>query len=151
MTLILHAKNELDAIGMTEDSDSEMNVAMRNHILLMIEEFSKEGHSGFSASYATNILSKLLKYEPLTPLTGEDSEWVDVAEVSGYTLYQNKRASNVFKENNEAYDINGIVFYDVLSDEDGKEYKSYYTDGTRSPVLFPYTPTTVYKPRETKE
>ena len=51
-----HAKHELDIIGLKEDSD-EMDRAMRNHILKMVEVFSDEGHSGFSASYALAILS----------------------------------------------------------------------------------------------
>ena len=78
MSLKSHAINELDVIGLTEDD--EMNGEMRKHILHMIEEFSKEGHSGFSASYAVSILSKLLKYEPLSPLTGYDSEWMELSK-----------------------------------------------------------------------
>ena len=146
--LLFHAKNELDAIGMGENS-SDINVSMRNHILNMVTEFSKEGHSGFSAGYALALLSKLLKFEPLSPLTGEDSEWVDVAEVSGYPLYQNKREGRVFKENGVAYDTSGIVFYDIIHDEDGGDYKSYFTNGnSRVNVTFPYTPTTIYKEQE---
>jgi hypothetical protein len=108
MSLLNHAKNELDAIGM--DETDSMNGKMRKHILHMVEEFSKAGHSGFSSSYAIDVLSKLLKYEPLCPLTGDDDEWVNVAEDNGYPLYQNKRASRVFKNNDVAYDIDGIVF-----------------------------------------
>ena len=58
MNLMSHAKRELDIIGMTEDSKDEMNVMMREHILKMIEVFSDEGHSSFSANYAANIISK---------------------------------------------------------------------------------------------
>ena len=83
------AESELDIIGLVDDGD-EMNGAMRKHILHMIHEFSKEGHSGFSANYAVNLLSKLLKYEPLTPLTGEDWEWTEYAD----GRFQNKRCSH---------------------------------------------------------
>lgn len=146
--LLIHAKNELDAIGMGEDS-SDINLDMRKHILNMVTEFSKEGHSGFSASYAVSLLSKLLNFEPLCPLTGEDSEWVDVAEMSGYPLYQNKRQCRVFKEQGVAYDTSGIVFYDIIPDSEGEDYKSYFTNGnSRVNVTFPYTPTTIYKERE---
>ena len=146
--LIFHAKNELDAIGMGEDS-SEINLSMRNHLLNMVTEFSKEGHSGFSASYAISLLSKLLNFEQLCPLTGDDSEWVEVAEVSGYPLYQNKREGRVFKEQGVAYDTSGIVFYDIIHHEDGNAYMVYFTDGnSRVKVIFPYTPKTIYKERE---
>lgn len=148
MNLLDHAKIELDAIGMTEDSEDEMNRAMRKHLLHMVSEFAHEGHSGFSASYAADILNKLFKYKPLCPLTGEDSEWVDVAMESGYPLYQNKRCSHVFKSNGQAYDINGKIFYDSCVGEDGQPFKSYYTNSdSRVIIEFPYTPTSEYLER----
>ena len=143
----MHAKRELDAIGLKDSSD-KMDVAMRNDILSVVELFSQQGHSGFSASYAIGIISKLLEFKPLAPLTGEDSEWTDVAMESGYPLFQNKRYSSVFKSDGSSYDINGVVFYDIEKDIDGKDYKSYFSNGTRTPVTFPYTPKTDYKPRE---
>ena len=87
--LIDFAKKELDIVGMKEDDSEISNRAMREHILKMIEVFSDEGHSGFSANYAVVILQKLLKFEPLSPLTGEDSEWTLISEKEN--LYQNKR------------------------------------------------------------
>ena len=74
--LLSHAKHELDLIGMIDNGDeTDMNTMMRRHILMMMEVFSNEGHSGFSASYAANAISKLMMYKPLSPLTGEDDEW----------------------------------------------------------------------------
>ena len=137
--LIEYAKRELDIIGLREDSDDEMNVAMRNHILQMVEVFSEEGHSGFSASYAVAILKRVLAFKPLAELTGEDSEWQEVAE----DLYQNKRASDVFKDANGAYWSQGIVFWEWFSSpdiDDGKPYKTYFTSkDSRVPIeSFPW-------------
>jgi hypothetical protein len=138
--LLSHAINELDRVGMTEDSPDEMNVAMRKHILHMMQEFANEGHSGFSADYAIGILTKLLDFKPLTPLTGEDDEWVNVSSRGGDIHYQNKRRSSVFKHaNGEVYDIDGKVFWDWFKNEDGNAVKSYYTcRESRVPVTFPY-------------
>lgn len=145
MSIVDYAKRELDFIGMTEDSKDEMNQMMRKHILHMVEEFAAEGHSGFSASYAINCLNKILRYEPLSPLTGDDSEWTDVAEQSGRTLWQNKRCSRVFKDEDGAYDIDGKVFVETRFDENGEPYKTSFTSKeSRVPVTFPYTPTTEY-------
>lgn len=145
MSLISYAESELDRVGMTADSEDEMNVAMREHILRMVEAFADEGHSGFSASYAINCLEKLLRFEPLSPLTGDDDEWMAVGE----GVYQNKRCGRVFKENNEAYDIDGIVFWEWYTDpETGEKFKSHFTcKDSRVPVEFPYTPKTEYKER----
>jgi len=140
MSLLSYAESELDLIGLTEED--EYNGMMRKHILHMIKEFADEGHSGFSAQYAIDILSKLLSFKPLTPLTGEDDEWCDVSEYSGTTTYQNKRCFSVFKEgkDGEAYNIDGKVFWEWYKDEDGNAFKSYYgCRDSRVPVTFPYT------------
>jgi hypothetical protein len=134
--LIEFAKSELDIIGMKEDDLEISNRAMREHILKMVEVFSDEGHSGFSANYAVAILQKLLKFEPLSPLTGEDSEWNLISE-DGEMTYQNKRCSHVFKSNGKAYDLNGKVFIQ----ENGSAYTS---ADSRVDVTFPYTPKTEY-------
>jgi hypothetical protein len=136
--LLSYAENELNRIGMTEDSPDEMNVMMRKHILHMMNEFAEEGHSGFSASYAINILTKLMEFKPLSPLTGEDDEW----NLVGDGHWQNKRCSSVFKGvDDSCYDIDGKVFWEWQSNEDGQAVKSYYTGyGCSIPVTFPYTP-----------
>jgi hypothetical protein len=144
MSLLHHAKRELDIIGMTESTDS-MDKSMRDHILHMIEEFSKEGHSGFSASYAISCLQKLLRFEPLSPLTGEDSEWCNVSEASGYTLYQNNRCSRIFKDDKGCYDIDGKVFVEYFIDDNGERSSCTFTNiDSRVPVVFPYVPKTEY-------
>ena len=139
--ILQHAMDELDRIGMTEDSPDGMNRDMRKHILHMMKEFADEGHSGFSASYAISILTKLLDFKPLSPLTGEDSEWSDVREYGPTPYYQNKRRSSVFKDaDGSCYDIDGKVFWEWYKDEDDNISKSYYTcRESRVPVTFPYT------------
>lgn len=146
MSLLEFAKTELAQIGMGDDADDEMNAAMRDHILKMVETFAEEGHSGFSASLALSLLQKLLDYKPLTPLTGGDDEWIKHDYGGAPVVYQNKRCFTVFKdEDGNAYDINGVVFYTWELDEDGAVYKSYFTnDNSRTPVEFPYTPHTEY-------
>jgi len=138
--ILEHAKDELDRIGMTEDSPDEMNVMMRKHILHMMNEFAEEGHSGFSASYAISILTKLMDFKPLSPLTGEDNEWGDVREYGESPSWQNKRRSSVFKNaDGTCYDIDGKVFWEWYKDKEGNSFKSYYTSiDSRVPVTFPY-------------
>ena len=138
--LVSYAEDELNRIGMTEDSPDEMNVMMRKHIVHMIKEFSEEGHSGFSGRYALNILTKLLDFKPLTPLTGEDDEWGDVREYGESPSWQNKRRSSVFKNaDGTCYDIDGRVFWEWTGTKE-EPYKSYYSGGgSATPVTFPYT------------
>jgi len=106
---------------------------------------SLEGHSGGSASIVLPWLAKALQWLPVTPLTGEDSEWEVVAGNSGGYTYQNKRCSRVFKgPDGEGYDIDGKVFIE----SSGVAYTNYES---RTPVVFPYTPTTEYINVEAEE
>jgi hypothetical protein len=144
-----HAKEEFRAAGWTDENgkfNDEMQEALCNHVLKLLEVFDGEGHSGSSAPYAINLFEKLAMFKPIAPLTGEDWEWVNVAEQNDGPLWQNKRCGHVFKDNEGAYDINGIVFYDWYVNENGDRHKSYFTGkDSRVPVTFPYTPTTEYR------
>ena len=133
--LLDFAINELSLIyGPLDKVEDEQNKWMVNHILGMIQEFCKEGHSGFSASYAIEVLNKLLKFQPLTPLTGSDNEWSEVE--SG--MWQNVRCPTIFKNSDgKAYNIDGKVFMD----ENGCSYTNI---NSRVYIDFPYTPKTIY-------
>lgn len=156
MSFVDYAKRELDLIGMTEDGD-EYNAMGRQAILEIVEKFADQGHSGFSASYCISALEKLLRWEPLSPLTGEDSEWTEL-DYDGDTKYQNNRCGRVFKDaDGRAYDIDGKVFWEwydreLLPDEEGYpgtvRTKSHFTSkDSRVYIEFPYVPTTVYEER----
>jgi hypothetical protein len=145
-----HAMREFVAAGWTDANGTwtdEMQEMICGHVFKLLEVFADEGHSGSSAPYAISLFEKLAKFEPITPLTGEDWEWTDVGEQSGRPLWQNKRCGHVFKDKDGAYDIDGIVFYEWHEDkETGEKYKSHFTSReSRVPVTFPYTPKTEYK------
>jgi len=131
MNIVEWAKQELERL-VKEDDDGTQKL-INSDILEIVEVFSKQGHSGFSASYALNILKRLLAYQPITPLTGEDDEWSEVC--GSNNLQQNKRCSAVFRENfdnSTAYYLYGKTF----SDDGGK---TWWTSGdSRVTVVFPY-------------
>lgn len=135
MNTIEYAKEELKRCGYAMDgTDDPYNQMAIDAILEIVEVFSKQGHTGFSAGYVINAITKLLSHEPLTPLTGADDEWNDIGEGN----FQNKRCSRVFKnQDGQTYDINGKVFTD-------KTGCSYTNRHSKVNVVFPYVPTTEY-------
>lgn len=148
-SLLQHVKHELYLSGYDDISLKDCyNKMAYDHILHMIKEFSKEDHSGFSASYCIGVINKLLNFGILTPLTGNDDEWIDVCD----DFYQNKRLSNIFKEKStgKSYTLDYRVFYDLderelYPEEDGypgrTSYKNYFTNGdSREYITFPYYP-----------
>ena len=128
--LVQHAERELRAAGLY-DADSDYSGMLADAVIQLVKVFADQGHSGFSASRTIAIFAKVAGFEPLVPLTGADDEWTECV----HGIYQNKRCSRVFKENGQAYDIEGIVF----RDKDGSAWTS---RDSRVGVTFPYTPTT---------
>lgn len=127
-SLIDYAKEELNRIGMI-DSGEPYNDAIAKAILDLVELFTSQGHSGFTAPYTVNVFKRLAMYKPLSPLTGEDSEWNEIKP----GLYQNKRYSAVFKEKDgKVYNIEGKIFTD-----DGEVW--YGSKDSRIEITFPYT------------
>ena len=155
MSYVKHAMTEFRAAGWVDDNgnyNDEMQQAICEGVLKLLEVFSEEGHSGSSAPYTINLFQQLASFKPIVPLTGEDWEWTDVSSYGGDMHYQNKRCGHVFKQaDGRAYDGNGKVFWDWYIDEDGIKRKSHYTcSESKVYIEFPYKPTTEYVYRESK-
>lgn len=135
--LVNHAKLEFLAAGwVNEDGkfNDEMQEMICGQVIELLTLFSGHGHSGSSAPYAINMFKTLAYFEPLVPLSGNDSEWCEVSE----GLFQNKRCSHVFKgSDGKAYDIRGRVFR-------GSDGGCYTSRDSRVYIDFPYTPKTEY-------
>jgi len=127
MSLVKHAQTELEKAGLfSKDSDYDGMLGLA--ALEMIKLFSNQGHSGGSAGMVTFIVNRLMKYKPLTPLTGKEDEWCEVSK----GLFQNKRYSSVFKEGGRAHDNDATV------NEDPKGGRWSYSG--KDEITFPYMP-----------
>jgi hemerythrin superfamily protein len=82
------------------------------------------------------LVSRLMNWKPINPLTGEDDEWGSVPSYEkDRNNQQNLRCSAVFRnnfDNSTAYYIDGKVF----SDDGGKSW--YTCRESRVPVTFPF-------------
>ena len=136
MSLQAFAKAELTRVG-AFDKDSMYGGMLGEAVMKMVDVFADEGHSGYSASIAISLFERVARFEPLTPLTGEDDEWNEIGSQEGGPLFQNCRCPHVFKDKNGAYDIEGRIFRDPSG--------SCFTNReSRVPVTFPYTPKREY-------
>lgn len=72
--LVAHAIRELDIIGETSYEDP----SMRKCILDIVRTFAEQGHSGFSAGHAVALLDRLLRFQPLSPITDNPRDWMEV-------------------------------------------------------------------------
>ena len=140
--LYQHAKYELGLIEAQCDASDpsvlEMQKQVTADLLEVVTVFARQGHSGFSAGYSISLLTKLLRYEPITPLTGEYSEWV-VLDLN-HSISVHKRCGRVVKyADGKVMDNEGYVFH-YWSWDDNKYTTGFTNWCSRKPVTFPYVP-----------
>lgn len=132
--LVAHTQREV--AYMRTKTNNSPNDWIANHLVDVARVFSAEGHSGMSAAYAIGAINKVLGYQPLRPLTGDEDEWGEPYCDAG--TRQNKRCSTVFIEpNGFAYNIDGVVFREPGG-------SCFAGELSRVRVEFPYTPKTIY-------
>lgn len=86
-----YAKSELTRAGLF-DKDSDYDGILGPAVLDIVALFASQGHSGMSAEIVTQLATRLMRFEPLMPLTYEPDEWID----HGSSTWQNRRDSKVF-------------------------------------------------------
>lgn len=111
MSIIEQARGELARINFGEE-DTKVMVGI-------LETFFDQWDSGGAVSVVAPVLQRCIAGKPLSPLTGDDDEWV-VHDFSDDMFAQNCRCGSVFKRRDgTAYDI---------------------ASGPRVPITFPYWP-----------
>lgn len=140
-----------DSLSEEEKNDPEFQpviIEFEKPIKEITEIFSSQGHSGGSAPFYSGALSRAIKnilsFTPLSPITGEDSEWFEHDEQEGEIFYQNNRLSSVFKNTKlgKAHSLDAIVW------QGEEEYDTFTgtVEGVSSSqnIKFPFTPKTFY-------
>lgn len=98
--LVAHALRELDLIGET----SHEAPSMRDCAVQVVRTFAEQGHSGSSAAWLSAVLDKLLRFQPLSVITDDPADWMEVAD----DLWQCIRDGECFsKDGGKTYTRNG--------------------------------------------
>lgn len=119
----LHEYAKFELQNLINSGDRYENLIAED-VLELIDVFSKQDHSGFSAPIVIGMFYRLANFLPLSPLSGEDFEWNDNG--------QNKRCSHVFKDETGVYDSRGKIF----SDDGGESF--YSCKESKVYITFPY-------------
>jgi hypothetical protein len=113
MSLVEHAKREFKRKGyipLDEEQEDGPNKWIQENVLELLEVFSKQGHSGMSASFCLNYFDKLANFKLISPI--EKEEDFDFGEPfdKDSTTRQSKVISSVFKDETGVHYNDGIVF-----------------------------------------
>lgn len=107
-----------------DEDEDEMQRMITDNVKELVAEL--EPLKGPYFHFYLDILKKLMQQEPVTPITFEDDQWIDVGKYYGDgkagNHFQHKRAYNVFKDNDKIYQSDYFVFNNNALYED-----SYYT------------------------
>ena len=90
-TLAGYAWDELNRAGLF-DKSSDYYGALGVAVLELIEVFAGQGHSGTSAGATVELFQRLVRFQPLSDLTDDPSEWMEVTD----GLWQSRRMPEAF-------------------------------------------------------
>jgi len=138
---------EIKKAGLYE-KDSDYGGDLGKALEELVNIFSKQDHSGLSASITIKLFHRLVNHKPLTPITNDPDEWEEVRTKNGEKVYQSKRCPSLFTtksllKENKAEDID--YYYKI--DEKGRAYKD---QNCSKIVNLPYLPSTYSKLKEEK-
>lgn len=123
MSVIDQAKSELDRLGADEEFKSLIIGTMEQ----FFERYDSGGAVAIMAPSFLHKLQRCIAGKPLTPLTGDNSEWMDCS-YGGPVCWQNVRCSTVFKDaEGRCYDI----------DTPGRPTITFPYDPERADIPFP--------------
>lgn len=117
MSSLSHAEREFEILKSLETEENLYLISeFKDEILAIVKKFEESGQSGGSAPYTANAIKnaigKLLLYQTISPITGQDDEWNDISYYAPDegVCFQNNRNSAIFKDNTGSYYINAIVW-----------------------------------------
>lgn len=121
MSIREHAKSEMQLAGVEPDCQ----LAILGALDLVLDAFD----SGGAAAVGFDLFTRLWAGKPLTPLTGEDQEWIEHPD-----CYQNRRCGSIFKvkADNPRYGLKIGDCYDLDNYE--------LVPGKINIISFPYWP-----------
>lgn len=122
---------ELEKGGLFDKDNGFYFGKIANDVIELLTVLSKQGHSGRSYELVVDTLWSLAHDIPLTPLTGEDDEWVYLAtketDAGEMEIYLNRRCH--FIEMHRYPAANRKVYVDTYVNT---RYRMYSTDGGKT-------------------
>lgn len=150
MSLLDWAKNEIEIACKTAqntfiDDEGSYRCACYESALKAFKCLCEDGHSGMSMDVTQNILNRLIDGRCLTPIHDLPENWKEVWSRDGYTEYQCRRMTSLFKR---VYTDGTVTYRDInrfVGTYEGSKctYHSGHIDRVMEklyPITMPYIP-----------
>lgn len=101
-----HAQYELTRASLF-DKDADYGGAHAKAVMDLVTVFSDQQHSGASAAITLGLFYQLAQFKPIGPITSDPDEWMNVSDISGDPMWQNRRRGTSFSRDG------GKTWYDI--------------------------------------
>lgn len=95
--LVEHAESEMRRAGLY-DAGADYGGMIPEAVLALVKAHAEQGHSGGSHEMVMAIFDRVVRFKPLSPLSSDPAEWMDVSEMSGRPMWQSRRCPSAFSE-----------------------------------------------------
>lgn len=89
--LVKFAEEEMRRAGLYS-KDADYGGMIPEAVMKLVKAHSEAGHSGGSHWLTMQIFNKVINFKPLTPLSDDPTEWMEVSE----NIWQSRRQSDAF-------------------------------------------------------
>ena len=134
-----------------KEGEWDYGCACYESALKAFKSLMEDGHSGMSIGFTKQILNRLIDGKPLTPIEDTKDVWKECARNnSGYTTYQCKRMSSLFKyvypDGSVKYsDTDRVIGVDIDSGSTWSGGFIRYMIDEMYPITMPYSANGKYK------
>lgn len=80
--------------------DSPYHGQLGRSVMELLETFSNQGHTAMSAYQVVDLFRRLALYKPLSPITDDPSEWVEIHP----NVWQSRRCPHIYKNGDRYLD-----------------------------------------------
>lgn len=97
------AEKELRRAGLFDQDADYGPGKIAECVMEMVKAFSSYSHSGGSMEMTLAIFDKVVRFKPLSPLTNDPDEWMEI----GPSMFQSRRSHSCFSADG------GQTYYDL--------------------------------------
>lgn len=142
------AKEKKEAEAADHSIGSEYMIQIYESARQLIHLLYEQDHSGASAHMTKHIFNKLVDYEPLSPVTDDEDQWLEDTHIgsdSDYKEYQHIRNiglfKRVYKDGHVEYNDIERVIYSLKLSEEPCWHSGFITHRLNElvPIKFPYS------------